>query len=310
MKLTDSHNLKILESERIVRKILVCLIISAFFTNVSYSQSNRLECNVTYLASEGFIIEAGKNKIMIDALPARRFLHKQNVDKAIIDSIEEAKAPFNDVDIVFVTHRHLDHFDPDLTVQYLEANNNAILVCPKQASDVIKLLGGYYRIEQRIFPIEYEEKTAKSFELQGIVFKALPLPHGPYYVNDSITGKRVNRHADVNNLGYLINLGGFKILHTGDNHLLTREEYEKYKLYNDSIDIAFVESLFWGEKYFYDREDIVNNLINPQNIVLMHLSMGDDLSKVPSDMKKEYSKLIHFSYPLENRLFVKSILYQ
>ncbi|MBN2349763.1 MAG: MBL fold metallo-hydrolase [Bacteroidales bacterium] len=290
------------------RKLTFLIFVLIFITgydNIIKADRDQAEITVIYLATEGFIIESGDKKIIIDALPARRFLKKQNISQDIVNSLENAKSPFNDVDIIFVTHAHLDHFDPDLTISYLEANKDAVLVCPGQVFEIIKKLGGYYRVENRIFAVDYFSKKEQTFELKNITFKTLPLPHAPYFVKDTITGEEINRHEDINNLGYLINLNGVSILHTGDNDLLYREEYEKYTLQNESVDIAFVGSLFWGEQYFPQRQDVVDNLIQSEHLVIMHLQMGDDLSHVPRSMREAYPEIVYFTSPLETKIFYK-----
>lgn len=283
---------------------LLFVILTITNTHKSFSQDEK-ECTVIYLALDGFIIESGNKKIAIDALLSRRILNKQNVDREIVGLIENAYYPFNNIDIIFVTHKHLEHFEPDLTIQYLERNQHAILVCPQQVFDIIKLLGDYYQVEDRIFPISYENMKVQSLTKKNIPIKAYPLSHGAYYVTNPKTGKRTDRYADIENLGYLINLDGVNIFHAGGNTLLSREEFEKYKLQDENIDIAFVSSLFWSKENITIRKNVVNNLINPDDIVLMHLQMGDDLSKVPKEMKDVFPGLIHFTFPLETKVFTK-----
>lgn len=277
-------------------------ILTLVNSNNSYSQEAK-ECTVIYLALDGFIIESGNKKIAIDALISRRILNKQNVDREIVDLIENAYYPFNNVDIIFVTHKHLDHFEPDLTIQYLENNQHAILICPQEVFDIIKLLGDYYQVEDRIFPIKYEKDKVQSINKKNISVRAFPLPHGAYFVTDPKSGKRVDRHADVENFGYLINLDGVNIFHAGDNTLLSQEEYKKYRLQDENIDIAFVSSLFWSKENITIRKNVLENLINPDNTILMHLQMGDDLSKVPQEMKNVFPGINHFTFPLETKVF-------
>ncbi|MGD8787052.1 MAG: MBL fold metallo-hydrolase [Phycisphaerales bacterium] len=268
-------------------------------------EDTRPAINVTYIVCEGFIIEVGDKKIMIDALPARRFSKRQGIKQKLIHDMEEAKSPFDNVDIMFVTHRHLDHFDPDLTVQYMETNQDVVLVCPEEVHNIIKLLGGFSRVEDRIHPVKYESKEPVSLNIKDVNIKALPLPHGAYYIKDEKTGKRVNYHADVENFGYLIDLNGRRILHTGDNDLLSVVEFRIYKLTDKKVDVMFAEGLFWEQIHFHLRRSTVQSLINPEHIVLMHLRLGEDLSNVPDEMKEYYPNLTFFQKPLEIKVFGK-----
>jgi len=129
------------------------------------------------------------------------------------------------------------------------------------------------------------------------------MPHGPYYMKDEKTGEKVNYHADVQQSGYFINLKGRHILHTADNDILRSEDFKAYRLADEQIDVAFLEALFWGEENFQARHDLVHNLINPKQIVLMHLALGDDLSNISEEMKNAYPNLTFFQKPLETKIF-------
>ena len=283
----------------------IVFVLPSITNLLSYAQETDVNYKVTYVASEGFIVESGNKKIAIDAFPSRRFLYRQKVSKAIVDSMENANAPFNNIDIMFVTHLHLDHFDPDLTIQHLESDTLTQLVCTKQVYDIIKLLGGYYRVEDRIHPIQVDSGQSFITTINNIQFKAMHTNHGPYFVKDTITGQKYNRHKNVNHIAYLIHLNGVNIMHTGDSHLRSKDEYAQYNLAKDSVDLLFTESLFWGKKLFDSRYDIVNNLISPNHIVIMHLQMGDDLSWVSQEMKDAYPTLVFFNEPLQTRIFKK-----
>ena len=288
------------------RKIIFSSFFSLIliFNSLTFSNENvRPAINVTYVVCEGFIIQAEDKKIMIDALPARRFLKRQGVEQELIRDMEEAKAPFDNVDIIFVTHRHLDHFDPDLTVQYMETNQNAVLVCPEQVHNIIKLLGGFQRVDDRIYPVKYTPGRPTTLNIKDIQIRALSMPHGPYYMKDEKTGEKVNYHADVQQSGYFINLKGRHILHTADNDILRSEDFKAYRLADEQIDVAFLEALFWGEENFQARHDLVHNLINPKQIVLMHLALGDDLSNISEEIKNAYPNLTFFQKPLETKIF-------
>lgn len=278
-------------------------LLFVFLLSIPFSAFAQQKCTIIYVVSEGFIIESGTSKIMIDALPSLRFLKKQNVPQSVIDSMHNAGYPFNNIDIAFVTHCHHDHFDPNLVVTFMLESENTTLVCTQQVYNIIKVLGGYYSIKHRIYTISEQNHQVEWHSANGYSFKSLPLTHGAYMELDTLTGKKVNRHAHIQHTGYVIKINDITVLHTGDNHLLPKEKYAQFLLRNDSIDIAFFESLFWGRKRFPERQFVVDSLIGAKYNVIMHLNMGDDLSWVKTELRETYPEIVHFSYPLEVKEF-------
>lgn len=67
---------------------------------------------VTFISNEGFLIEAGQSKILIDALHhlAPEFARNR---------MRRAASPFDGIELVLSTHDHHDHFDPELAAALL-----------------------------------------------------------------------------------------------------------------------------------------------------------------------------------------------
>jgi L-ascorbate metabolism protein UlaG (beta-lactamase superfamily) len=251
---------------------------------------------LTYTICEGFVVQVADKKIMIDVLTARRFLQRQSVPDRVVQQMENALPPFDNVDIIFATHAHLDHFDPDLVVQHMEANTEVELVCPQQAAEIMRALGGLHRVRDRIHAVPYQPFEPVELKVKGIEIRCLPLSHNAV--------KEADREPPIQNLAYLIKYAGRTILHIGDNNLVaTKKSYEQYQLQNESIDLAFLQALFWNEEQFQQRRDCVTNLIRPKHIVYMHLMHGQDLSDVSDEMKAVYPELTFFRHCLETRVF-------
>ena len=54
------------------------------------------------------------------------------------DAIERAQPPFDGVDVVLVSHRHLDHFHAESVGRYLANQPQAVLVSSEQGADLRK----------------------------------------------------------------------------------------------------------------------------------------------------------------------------
>jgi len=227
------------------------------------------ECKITYISNEGFLIEAEGGKILIDALFGK-------IDEDWCDSpsentmelMENSENPFNDVDIIAITHNHRDHFNESIVVKHLLSNPRGIVICPEQVGEILIKNPDYGAFSDRIVSLTPGMFCDTLIDVSGIPVRILRLEHSHYMIEDSITGIMSNRHQNIENLGYIFNIGGIKIFHCGDTNPLNEEEYSRFSIYKEEIDIAFLERLF----YAYEKTETINKYIKPGNIILMHIN--------------------------------------
>lgn len=96
--------------------------------------ANALE--VTYLANEGFMIAGGGRKVLIDALFGEGLDGYAVVSPAQRALLEQAREPFADMDAVFATHFHDDHFNATAVLAHLTRNPQAFFFSTPQAADI------------------------------------------------------------------------------------------------------------------------------------------------------------------------------
>ncbi|MBN1187827.1 MAG: MBL fold metallo-hydrolase [Bacteroidales bacterium] len=243
--------------------ILLCVIPMVIFA--------QKQCNVTYISNEGFIVEFKNKKILIDAL-----FDKVEGDwcesptDSMINLIKQSKYPFNDIDLIAITHNHADHFNEKIVVDFMLNNLKVKLICPNQVDLALSTNSNYRAISERITPITPDPLTDTSVIISGITIRLLRLEHSPYEVQDSATGEKVNIHKDVENLGFVFQVEGVKIFHSGDTNPSNKQEYQTYNLQSEGIDIAFVERIFI---FIYQDKglEIIKEFINPDNLIFMHI---------------------------------------
>ena len=215
---------------------------------------------ITYVANEGVLISSGDKQVLIDGLhreykPAYAFL--PDAERSLI---ETASAPFDSIDLVLVSHLHLDHFHPEAVSLHLQHNGGATLVSSQQVVDEIKTgFSDYSSISGRVVVSTPPLRQRMRMKIHDIDFEVLGLGH-------------VNERFDwIQNLGHIVYLGGKKLLHVGDAPA-TADTYEAFNLDEERIDIAFLPA--W---YLMDEESvaIVREFINPRHIVAVHISPAD-----------------------------------
>lgn len=263
-------------------------------------QSSAGPLGVTYLANEGFLLETGEQKVLVDALFGKEDLSFCEVPSAdLLKQMVNAEPPFNDVDMVLVTHDHRDHFDPDLVMEYMRHNRGCLFVGPDAAVKRLAERDGYDAVKERVRATTPNLGQGKRVAASGVEVTVMRLQHTVYY-EPSSAGTPVNRHKDVENLGFLIRMGDWSLLHTGDSNMEDPAEYRAYRLTDRKIDVAFLGSLFW--KPLHARIELVNEEIQPDRIILMHYrkNQRDDARRMEKRYRKKLPPVLIFDREMDS----------
>ncbi len=242
---------------------------------------------ITYIANEGVLISSSGKQVLIDGLHREYQRAYAFLPPAEREKIETAKAPFDKIDLILVSHRHLDHFHPESIGLHLQHNPKALLVSSQQVvEEVEKNFKDYQAIKARVTGATPPWKEKVAMKVAGIDFEILSLRHG--------TG----RHASIQNLGHIIKLGGKKILHIGDADTAV-ENFEKFNLAQEGIDIAFIP--FWF-LLGTEGQTIVREHIKPKQIIAVHIS-PDESEQVTGQIKQAFPGAVAFTKMLEKRQY-------
>jgi L-ascorbate metabolism protein UlaG (beta-lactamase superfamily) len=240
---------------------------------------------ITYIANEGVLISSGGKQVLIDGLHREyqrsyAFLPTEQREK-----IETAKAPFDKIDLILVSHLHLDHFHPESVGLHLQHNPKAALVSSQQViEEVEKKFKDYEAIKARVTGATPPLKTRMTLKAAGIDVEFLGLGHG--------TG----RHASIQNLGHIIKLGGKKLLHVGDADT-SAEIFGQFNLDEEGIDVAFIPYWFLlGEA----GQTVVREHIKPKHIIAVHISPSE-AEKAAAQIKQVFPNAVAFTTMLEKR---------
>jgi L-ascorbate metabolism protein UlaG (beta-lactamase superfamily) len=256
---------------------------------------------VTYIANEGFLILMGDNKILVDALFGSWESDWCDVPPGeVIEKMEKATGPFEGIDLILVTHAHVDHFNPEIVAAHLENNLSGILVCPRAVVEELKKQESYAKFRARVKEVTPAEGTVVEMEVNRVKIKVWRLPHGPYYVEDEQTGERRNKHEHVQHLVFKVEAGRQRFLHSGDWASAEGEEVPDLLAGEDRVYVAFLSPAAVLSLYGAGKEAETAHL-KPGKIVLMHLLPGGEVGETTEAEKNMVAGLTIFKSPMESR---------
>ena len=276
-------------------KIVIALFL-ILTSSVLYSQK---ECKITYISNEGFLIEIEGAKVIIDAL-----FDKINGDwcdspsEEIIETMRKSERPFDNIDIIAITHKHSDHFNESIVVNHLLSNPKGIVLCPKQVGEILINNPSYEKFKDRIISLTPKMFCDTTIMVSNIPIRILRLEHSHNMIDDSISGTKINKHQNIENVGYVFNIDGIKIFHCGDTNPLNMEEYSIFSLDKEEIDIAFLERLFYA--FGEQGNEVINKYIKPKNIIVMHINPNN--MSLYADYFKEQKEIKIFNKKMESTI--------
>lgn len=219
---------------------------------------NSEKIQIQFIANCGYLIEYQGVKIGIDVLFKDQEDQWLYPDAETDKLIRSAKAPFNDIDYVFITHNHGDHFEASIVFDFLVSSPGSKLICPKQVQEVLKSeLSNYAKIHDQIIELTAEVNNVKSIELFDIQVETCGLWHGSEFSR--------NDHTIENN-GYLISINDIKLLHTGDAWFASVTEIQPLPFSELSIDLAILGFGFADE----ENQKHTHELFSATHYVFMH----------------------------------------
>jgi L-ascorbate metabolism protein UlaG (beta-lactamase superfamily) len=255
---------------------------SAHVTNVSGLE-------ITYLGNEGVMISAGKQRILIDSLhgPFSEYISPPAHE---LQAMQEGKFPYDGPEVVLETHVHADHFSARSLRLHLEHNKSAVLVSSQQVVNAVRRdFAGYDRIRSQIHQVTPAWKQRQTLQVDGIVIDVLGLQHG---------GEEF--HA-VQNLGYVVRLGHWTLLHVGDADA-TEENFKSFNLQKEGIDVAFLPFWFLMTP---EGQALVREYVRPKHIIAVHIPRAStsELEKAFHDIKALFPDSTIFSILMQKKKF-------
>ena len=260
---------------------------------------------VTYIDNAGFLIQVDDKKVLVDGLfKNEKSPYYDSPSKETISQIVNGEGIFSDISVLATSHEHIDNFDEKLTTSFLEKNPSAKLIGCDASVDLLKKDGQYNKVESQIVDFTPERLTYHDTTLNGIGIRVLGLSHGPYFIEDPLTGRKTNIYKFAKHVGFIFNINGVKIFHCGDSNSNAIDEYKHFRLDQEDIDIAFL-----GRGFLYQPKgqgtEIMRKYIQAKNYVIMQIQHEDNeyYINVAQVVKDEFPNIKVFTKSLESKQY-------
>jgi L-ascorbate metabolism protein UlaG (beta-lactamase superfamily) len=259
-----------LNKEPLVKKYWMVLLLvitllaragSAMPASLSANNTAANDVRVTYVGNAGFLITVGNRKILIDPMP-----------EEAKDALENARPPFNDVDLILITHNHGDHFNAPMIRQLLKTMPGARLISTAQVTGQLAEFGN------RIITLAATKEKRDQTDVDGIQVQAIYLSHGT---------PPAGREESVN-FGYLVTADTIRLFHTGDIDLSLVDMTGPLSP-GKRIDLAFIAHFFFSPDP--QEQKFVKEWVNGRFAIPIHLK----LTRPAFDA--DQIKLIKANYP-------------
>lgn len=242
--------------------------------------------DVTYIGNEGFLLESGGKKVLIDAIfeNAPPFL---SPSPDVLNRMVAGQKPFDGVDLVLLTHGDYDHFSAPRTIAFLKAHKDTQFVAHASAVSRLREQTNFAAVAGQVHEITCAAPERKVLSLNDINLDILCLDHA----------HPADKPAQRVSLAYVVELGGGRLLHMGDATLEQNAAFlETYPFGN--IDALFLTRFDVSAA----AQKLVAGGIKPARIVVMHI-VAAEFDATAAAVKPVWPGAVLSTRPMERYSF-------
>jgi len=222
---------------------------------------------IMLIANAGILIEYQDQQVLIDALHEGHRLYPGTPPEAMTALIE-GHQPFKNLKAIVFTHNHIDHFSARLTLTALQHRPEALLIADESTADAFldwsaSTSGLPDRDRIRIMTAN-KGQAEQSVVVPPFTFTPIQFEH------------EGRRFVDIVNIGFLVTVGGLRILYPGDARI-SAENYTPLARLQDSIQIqdAIQKPLDAAVLMFPyvatgRGQSLVRDVIKPRRLIVVH----------------------------------------
>ncbi len=260
---------------------------------------------IRFLANAGFLLRTADDRVLIDAFLEKPYSFYGALPAAAREKLLAGEAPLDGVDLALVSHAHGDHLQTGLAARFLAspAGEDVTLVSSPQVVDAIaKALAVEPRPEGAPDPASGPASAARARAgARDRLVRRLPAAgHTAHWKRGElgVTFLRLPhsgaRWKDMHQIGHLIELGGFRVLHLGDAEA-DPANFAPYAKLLAELDVCLVPYWYFDSKA---GRDLLSGPLSARLVVAMHIPPVE-VTAVRERLANSHPDVIVFAQALE-----------
>lgn len=259
------------------------LLIVLITLSHSPSHAHEHQATATYLGNEGIMIQEAGIKIVFDPFFHNGYNNYQLVPENIRTALFSGTEPYNNINTIFISHAHGDHFAADDVLKFLKSHPDTKLIAPNQAVEKLAELKNSNAVMKQVTSIDLKlGDKVKTIKVDDLFIEVVRIPHAGW------PGR-----ADISNLVFRVTLNNaVTIMHMGDAdpNDMHFKPYQKHWR-NQKTNTAFPPYWFFTSG---DGPIILDERINTEASIGIHVPI-----KIPFSL--EMTGEAYFSKPSEQK---------
>ncbi|NVK88014.1 MAG: MBL fold metallo-hydrolase [Gammaproteobacteria bacterium] len=236
--------------------------LAAWVLLVAHSSGLAHDAAVNYLANEAVLLQLDNRKVLFDPFFHNDFGHYQKVPEKFRQAIFLGEPPYNDIDIIFISHAHEDHFSAVDVARYLAQYPQTQLVAPQQAVTQLQAMADYAKIESQLHPVALlKDQAPQSLSVADLAISAVRIPHAGWPAR-----------AEVENIVFYVRNDNISALHFGDADP-QMAHFNVHKNYFKQLAVNLALPPYW---FLIQAQGvaILQQVIKPQKTIGIHVPIA------------------------------------
>lgn len=215
---------------------------------------------LTYIANAGVMVQVHGKKILFDPLTKPGNELYKDTEPVVRDRLLKNEAPYENIDLILVTHHHRDHFHDESVYAMMIAQPQAVLISTPEVLRRVKALDHSGILDHSRF-------AAPELALYG---------EAVLTVKDMTLRIRSTLHdgedyQDVENFVFLLD-AGFKVAHLGDSKPAYENFMDLWHAKTEGIDLLIVNFPYVT---LPSARKLVQDLLMPAQLAVVHFPDPD-----------------------------------
>jgi L-ascorbate metabolism protein UlaG (beta-lactamase superfamily) len=230
----------------------VVMAVCVFPQAPAATQTHSGHVDLRYVANAGMLVSLEGRTFLIDAPIREGIAPYATSPEDERKLLEEARAPYDNVDAILITHWHEDHFSPEAVAAHMTRNARAVLISSAEVAERVRAVAPNLDAS-RLRAVVPGPGESQQVDVGGVPVRVLRIRHNP------------TRRLPEQHVGFLIGTTQ-PVLHVGDADPTAANFTVLRSL--PGVDLALLP--FWYVQTDASRR-MVAEAIKPKRIVGMHL---------------------------------------